>query len=303
MIEEGLKNIAKYSSTINIRYIKHTSGGNSGARNQGAINADTELLVFMDDDVTFDENCLGTYVKNFKAHPEMLAASGRVKPIWEVPPPPWLLNYIKDKPVFGVLALIDHYPDFQLGPKEMLFSCNMAIRSSVFSWTGFHPEIFGTQTIGDGETGLQNDINKNGGFIGYIPEAIAYHHIPAQRMTVAYIRKWAWHLSGCVMFQRWRKRKRTFYSLTREAISIIKAYGKYWLKDLSIKGSKNKKAIDIQFQATLGWSKLNYIIWMIVDSKVKNALNMNFFYPQTSNQWDKCAYEQNQKSNSVVQDL
>ena len=267
------------SAKKSVKYVKHKSGGIAGARNRGVKEATSELLVFTDDDLSFDRNWLSAYYTKFLNYPEMIAAGGRVKPLWEKPPPAWLLKYIGNQKFFGILALVNLYPEFCIGKEVMLAGCNMAIRQSVFDWTGFHPELIGTRTVGDGESGLQNDIIQKGDLVGYVPEAIAYHHIPAQRMTVRYIRKWAWHLGGCQMYTRWRNRKRTFMSLSNEALSIVKQYREVWLNDFKVRGRRDKKAIDIQFQASLGWCKLRYIVWMISDSKVRKALKMRDFRP------------------------
>lgn len=273
--------VAQFNQTARIkaRYIAHDSGGNSGARNRGALEAKGDLLVYTDDDLTFEPQWLAEYHRHFSAHPEMVAAGGCVKPVWEEPPPEWLLEYIGDAKVFGILALMEPYSYFTPG-NGFFFSCNMALRRSVFDWTGFHPEKYSTQTIGDGESGLQRDIERRGGLIGYVPGAIAYHHIPPSRMTVDYIRKWAWHLGGAQMYERWWNQERRLTALTREVISIIRGYWRTWFKHCFARHRQHPEAIDVQFQATLGRCKLNYVWWMLTDPKVKSALDMTDFRPQ-----------------------
>jgi glucosyl-dolichyl phosphate glucuronosyltransferase len=276
---EGM--VAEFNRTARVRarYIAHDAGGNSGARNRGALEAKGELLVYTDDDLTFDPQWLAAYDMQFSSHPEMVAAGGCVKLAWEQPPPRWLLDYIGPRKVFPVLALMAPSEHFTLSQNGYFFSCNMAITRFVFEWTGFHPEIYGTQTIGNGESGLNQEIARRGGLIGYIPAAIAYHHIPASRMTVDYIRKWAWHLGGAQMYEHWWNRKRSAGSLTKEAIITTRQYWRKWLKDYIVRHRQDPKAIDIQFQASLGWCKLSYIWWMIFDPKVQAALDMKDFRP------------------------
>ena len=264
---------------IGARYISHDSGGNSGARNCGAIEAKGQLLVYTDDDLTFDPEWLSAYERSFTSHPEMVAAGGCVRPKWEEQPPGWLLAYIGNAKVFPILALMEPSAHFTLSGEGYFFSCNMAIRRSVFDWTGFHPELFGSQTVGDGESGLNRDLARQGYLIGYVPEAIAYHHIPPSRMTVDYIRKWAWHLGGDQMYRRWWKRKRSLISLAKEGVIIARQHWRNWLKDYAVRHRQDRAAITIQFQASLGWCKLRYVWWMLTDPKVQTALDMMDFRP------------------------
>lgn len=274
--------IAEFNLTARIKahYIAHSCGGNSGARNRGVQEATGELLVYTDDDLTFDVEWLKAYDRAFADYPEMVASGGCVKPAWEEPPPKWLLEYIGDRSTFAILALMEPADHFTLSNEGFFASCNMAVRRSVFEWTGFHPEMFGAQTIGDGETGLQRDIAKQGGLIGCVPDAIAYHHILPSRMTVDYIRKWAWHRGGARMYARWHGKERTLTSLAKELIVIIRQYWRQWAQDFAVRHRRDPRAIDIQFRASLGWCKLNYVWWMITDPRVQTVLDMADFRPE-----------------------
>jgi glycosyltransferase involved in cell wall biosynthesis len=265
------------TARISVHYIADDSGGNSGARNRAAREAKGKLLVYTDDDLTFDPRWIEAYGTHFSAHPEMIAAGGCVKPAWEESPPEWLLEYMGKSKVFGILALMEPAPHFTLSEKGFFFSCNMAIRRSVFDWTGFRPEMYGTRTIGNGEAGLNQEISRRGGLIGYIPDAIVYHHIPQHRMKVDYIRKWAWHQGGSEMYARWWNRKRSVASLTGEAIYIALRYGRPWVKDFLVRHRRDPAAVDAQFRASVGWCKLNYVWWMLTDPQVQAALDMTDF--------------------------
>ncbi len=261
------------TAKIKINYIAHSSGGNAGARNRGVQEASGELLVFTDDDLTFDPDWLTSYQKVFIEHPEMLASGGCVKPHWEVSPPDWLTNYIGDSKVFSIYALMDLSQYFMISNQGFFFGCNMAIRKSVFETKGFHPELFGTKTLGDGESGLNQELINENHLIGYVPGAIAYHHISKERMTVSYIKRWAWHLGGATMYQKWWNRKRTVFSISKEFIIILARYLIFWLIEFFVYHQKDKKAIDIQFKASLGRSKLTYLWWMLSDKKLQQLLD------------------------------
>jgi glycosyltransferase involved in cell wall biosynthesis len=257
-----------------IRYVRENRLGLHYARHAGTRAAVGDILLFTDDDATFSPDWLRVYEEAFDSYPEMAAAGGPVVPVWEQPPPQWLLEYIGQAKVFGILSLMRPHEEFRMDSSGFFFGVNMAVRKSVFRWTGFHPELVGTRTIGDGESGLRQDILRRGGLIGYVPEALVYHHIPARRMSLSYIRQWAWHLGAADMYERWWNRSRSIKSLTKEALAIGRRYWRHWLKAVLIRRRRDRAAIDVQFQASLGWSKLKYVWWMLIDPEVQGALDL-----------------------------
>jgi hypothetical protein len=110
--------------------------------------------------------------------------------------------------------------------------------------------------------------------IGHVPQAVVYHHIPPARMSVSYIRKWAWHAGGAEMYQRWWNRKRSLTSLAKEVLAIGWQYWREWLKDWFVRRRRDQPAIETQYRASLGWCKCAYIWWMLSDPVVKAALDM-----------------------------
>lgn len=243
-------------------YEGYPHGGNGGARNQGVRKSRAELVVFTDDDVSPVPGWLAAYQRRFAEHPEMSAAGGRIRPQWETPPPQWLLDYIGTGPYFGPYALMDQGPELLLGPKVMFFGCNMAFRRSVFALSGFHPELFGTRTIGDGESGFYEDLMRAGLLLGYVPEAEVRHRIGPGRMRAAYIRRWAWHLGGCLMFQEWRGRKRTLAALARAAVNIVRDYCGCWVSYALRAKDHSRECLDQGARAQEGLCRLAYVYWM-----------------------------------------
>jgi GT2 family glycosyltransferase len=261
------------------RYIPEPVLGLHNARHTGVKESKADLLFFTDDDATLSPDCLYAINNAFHQHPKMEAAGGPVRPIWEQPPPQWLVDYMEGRTSFGVLSLMEPYKEFRLSRDCYFFGVNMSVRRLIFQRTGFHPELIGTRTIGDGESGLKKEIIDSGGLIGYIPEAVVYHHIPPSRMTVTYIRKWAWHLGGAQMYQRWWKRKRDSMPIVKEIFLTLSQYWKKWLMAFFLIQRKGRKSIDVQFQSSLGLCKLTYIWWMITDRKVQAALDIRDFRP------------------------
>ena len=192
MIERKINDFNR-SARIVARYIPEAKLGLQYARHKAIQVATGELLLYIDDDVTLDPRWITAYVKAFTDHPEMAAAGGPVRPFWGQTPPPWLLDYIGQSSIFGILSLMEPYNSFQLDGKCYFFGCNMAIKKRILiERGGFHPDSIGDIWIGDGETGLNRDMWAQGDLIGYVPEALVFHHIPPLRMTPAYFRRrWA----------------------------------------------------------------------------------------------------------------
>src|SRR5262249_34402392 len=153
-----VEQLAKDSKTA-VRLVYEPRLGLHHARHAGARAAKGEILIFTDDDATFGPEWVRAYAEAFAKYPEMLAAGGPVRPFWETPPPQWLLDYIGEAKIFGILFLMEPYQEFRLGQNGVFFGVNMALRRSVFDWTGFHPLLFGIRTIAIGESGCNLDID------------------------------------------------------------------------------------------------------------------------------------------------
>ena len=173
--------------------------------------------------------------------------------------------------------MIDMGREFKLSRQGALYSCNMALRKDLFSWTGLRPELFGRRTIGSGESGLNQELNEKGKQIGYVPGATVYHHIPRERISLHYIRKWAWHLGGAQMYNKWHKKQRNILPITLELLTIIREHYYEWLSNIYFFNRKSRKAIDVQYKASLGLCKVCYLWWMLTDKQVQQCLDMNKF--------------------------
>lgn len=177
--------------SFELRYVAEARRGSHHARHSGADAATGAVLAFVDDDMTVGPGWVDAYVRAFADHPEMAAAGGPVHPAWEVPPPRWLSAHI-GVPEDYTFALRDDGTPFTLSKDGYFFSNNMAIRiEALFETGGFNPDISGASWVGDGDTGLNRKLCERGALIGYVPEALAFHHIPATRMTLSYLLEWS----------------------------------------------------------------------------------------------------------------
>ena len=90
----------------------------------------------------------------------------------------------------GHLSLLDFGDRVQEINPDYVFGCNYAIRKeALWSCGGFHPDAMPQNLIrfrGDGETGLSRKIAESGKKSIYAPQALVYHRVPAERLTVDY---------------------------------------------------------------------------------------------------------------------
>ena len=247
-------------------YLQEPRLGLHHARHAGARVAKGELLVFADDDASFDPGLLIAYAKAFADHPEMAAAGGPVRPIWEEPPPEWLLEFMGDAKTFGCLSLMEPYDQFRLDTEGFFWSVNMAIRREIlFAVGGFHPEAFGDVWLGDGESGLNRKLRERGMLIGYLPEAVVYHHIPPQRMAVEYLCQRMANQGASDMYTLFHRGVLSRLDLFNHVVGIAVRNGMIWLAALLLKGRTDTRSLRIQLRAAKTQSQLRYVGRLLLD--------------------------------------
>lgn len=252
------------------RYVLEERLGLQHARHAGASVASGSVLVFTDDDATFDAGWLSAYVRAFDEHPEMAAAGGPVKPVWEEPPPEWLRSLMGDEKVFPMLSLVERHDELRIGPSEYFYGVNMAIRRDVlFAAGGFHPEAVGKEWLGDGETGLNRRLHEEGHPVGYVPEALVYHHIPSRRMTVEYLCHRMANEGACDVYAHFRNGIAGRRGLLRYAGSVALRHGGTWLRALLVNGRKDPDSLAVRLEAARTRSRFRYALRLAGDQRLR----------------------------------
>lgn len=141
-------------------------------------------LAFLDDDVQVAPNWLAAIATFTATHVEYSAAMGRVL----------LPASITDSRLIERIRAYATLPLFDLGltvcATRELYGCNMLIRRSVIETTGGFDE-----RLGPGASGLGEDLDlsrriRDAGFrIGYMPDAVAYHDVDRERLTMQHFRE------------------------------------------------------------------------------------------------------------------
>lgn len=253
-----------------VKYIREPKLGLHFARHAGVKEAKADLLVFTDDDTTFHPNWLKSYAIAFARYKSMVAAGGPVRPVWETTPPIWLEKILKDQKTFTILSLMELHKRFILSTKGIFFGVNMAIRKEImFSLGGFNPEIIGKEWLGDGESGLNRKMWEKKMMIGYVPQALVYHHIPQERMTLKYFYQRMANEGASDMYSHFHKGIPSFYRLLIFFFGLLTKNLRLVIPYLYHKGRTDHYSIHIQLAKFRTQAQLRYVLRLFFDIKLR----------------------------------
>lgn len=274
-LRSSLDEVSARSPDFRVRYVQESRLGNHHARHRGAAMSSAEVLVFFDDDMTVDPDALSGYAAAFEEHPLMVAAGGPVHPRWAQPPPSWLSNYIGDDRVFPPLSLMDLGSEQLIGPDLFFFSNNMAIRRAAFlEIGGFSPEAFGDTWLGNGEAGLIERIKVQKWLIGYVPQARAWHHIPEDRMTLAYLLARHANEGRSNAYSRYHPAVPSRSRLLWDAFGILFRNWPVWLLATLVYGrSRSRVAIKRRVRTSMSLAELRYVIRLLFDEDLRRLVS------------------------------
>lgn len=187
------------NNSNSVRYMQETSQGLSHARNRGVREARFPIIIFLDDDIHAPDGFIRHWLDFFEKHPEAQAAGGQIRVQFDDPRPDWMSHFL--------LPLLGHH---YLGntvrsyPKSKYpFGGNMAFRRQVFDQFGFFDTNLGrkgSQLKASEEKEFFNRLNHEIERY-YVPDAMLYHRVNADRLTKAYIRRQALGLGQSIALQ------------------------------------------------------------------------------------------------------
>jgi glucosyl-dolichyl phosphate glucuronosyltransferase len=268
---EVVQIIANKNAEHSIAYVREKRLGLHNARHAGTWAAKGNILLFTDDDATFDRNWLRAYAEAFDAHPEMAAAGGPVRPAWETPPPKWLIELMHDSATCGMFSLMEPHKDFRLMADGMFFGVNMAIRRNILiKLGGFNPEAFGDTWLGDGETGLVYKLWDHKLPIGYVPTALVYHHISSARMTVQYLCRRMSNQGMCDLYSQFHRHLPKPVSIVKQATRLALTQAGSWVRACSVRGRTDIPSLNVQLEAARTQAQLRYMLKIALSRKLQN---------------------------------
>ncbi|MGD6808487.1 MAG: glycosyltransferase family 2 protein [Candidatus Bathyarchaeia archaeon] len=180
--------IAYYHKLLDssVKLVISDAFGLSSARNKGISYCDTEIVAFIDDDATAEPDWLCKLVNNF-SNPSIIGFGGRIIPLWPSKPPNWF-----PAELYWIVGC-----SYQGLPTKKAFirnpiGCNMAFRRHVFEKAGYFSTTIGrvgNVLMGhdDTEFGIRATSKLLDTKIVYDPEAIVYHRVSANRVSLRYV--------------------------------------------------------------------------------------------------------------------
>lgn len=259
--------------SFRLHYVKEDRLGLHNARHAGVLAATGEILIFTDDDATFETDWLRAYAQAFASQPDMAAAGGPVRPRWEIPPPEWLVNFMGAARTFGVYSLMEPFDDFRLSAEGVFFGVNMAIRTTILKEVGgFNPEAFGPVWLGDGETGLNHKLWDRGMLVGYVPDALVYHHIPPERMTMRYLRGRASNQGACDLYTDYHRTRPHIAWILARACRLLITKIPWWATAAFLKNRTDTASVNIQLDAARTQTQFRYMLRIAFDKKFQNFI-------------------------------
>jgi glucosyl-dolichyl phosphate glucuronosyltransferase len=154
----------------NFQYLKELKPGSTNARHAGAKLAQSELLIFADDDGLFNESCIEEIVNVYQQNIEVVAVAGKIDIAWDKTPPEWIAPYE------FMLGKLNYGNEVLVGTDLYLNGGLFSIKKSVFEELGgFNPDLVGDYLVGDGDTGLVIKLQQQKRLIGWTPYATMQH--------------------------------------------------------------------------------------------------------------------------------
>jgi len=183
--------VDSFQGKLPIEYALERKQGLSHARNHAISLAESDYLLFTDDDVLVARDWLVRYVEAFRRFPDLVYAGGTINPWYAEVPPAWVTDGIDL--LEGPFAIRQFGPEArELMPHEEIFGANMAYRTDLLRRYQFDVTLGhqGSNIV----LGEENDMAmrlKRDGHKGYwVGNASVQHFIPVERLTEAYIRKY-----------------------------------------------------------------------------------------------------------------
>lgn len=239
-------------SDVRMRIVSETNQGLSYARNKGIQEAESDIIIYIDDDALVNSDFLSTYYTFFKNNPTIEAAGGPCVPKYETSEPKWFSHYTR-RLITGELNFGQKIIEFPKG--AFPGGGNAAYRKEVFEKVGlFNVELGrkGNSLIGAEEKDLFDKMVKKRMHFYYLPTAILYHIIPESKLSDNYFNKLTYSIGKSeylrTSYSRIKYSKRLFQELIKWFATIVLSI-KYLVLFQPQKGTK---LIKFRFNVTKG---------------------------------------------------
>jgi GT2 family glycosyltransferase len=251
--------LARHTGPLPIRRVFEEKQGQSHARNAAAVAARGELILWTDDDVLVDSRWLAEMLAAARARPELAFFGGPIEPWFEHDPPQWLLDAWPA--INGAYAFRDLGTEpFEFDLKRLPYGANYAVRTAVQREFLYNPRLgrVATGEVRGEETDVLHKLLKAGHRGLWVPQSRVQHFIPADRLTLDYIRRF-FHGIGQTEFIR--KRSETdaatiaMWERPRTIVSALQAELRYRYYR-TFRPRKTKRWVNSLVRASRQWGRL-----------------------------------------------
>ena len=173
-----VKSFIDQHAGLTIYYVFEPHKGLSFARNRGMVEAQGEILTYVDDDAEAVPHFLKSIYQFMKEKPEVIGIGGKVMPIYaDGNEPSWMNKYLN-----GFVGRVDFGTDPLPFDKKMKYpaGCNMTYRKEIVQKAGgFNNKL----TFRSDDKYIFYQVSKISRNIYYLPQAMVYHNIDQSRLT------------------------------------------------------------------------------------------------------------------------
>lgn len=178
----------KTHSDIRFRWVKETSQGLSFARNRAAREADSPVLVYIDDDVILPVDFVETAIDYSERRSSVQCAGGRIWVAFEEGNVDWIPEELM--PMFGLHDLGDDDRTYSRG--NFPRGGNMMIRKNILEAFGYFDTQLGrtgNHLLGSEEKAFFERVRRNGVELHYWAGLELTHRIGTSRLEEEYLQK------------------------------------------------------------------------------------------------------------------
>lgn len=167
-------------------YMQNNSSGLAASRNTGLELSKGKILVFIDDDVIFNENYLQNileFFNNSEFKPDFVGGRTHIKFLAQKPD--WI-----EGSLLGMLAYSDYGNEpkfYDEHPKHCPYGCNMAVKRECLDKIGGFSSS--DCSLENEDIILADKLKKSGYNLVYCPQMEIQHKMPASRLTYLYYKK------------------------------------------------------------------------------------------------------------------